>query len=376
MINRLSLRNFKCFRQLDLELKPLSLLCGLNGMGKSSVIQSLLVLKQSYDSGDLLEGRLLLGGDQTDLGNGVDLLHEDADEDVIGFSISSTADDLHDWSLEFDYQRDADQLQARPLRVHRPPSFVPMGWRITAPFGGPFSYVSAERLGPRKSYMLSKMRARDRYVGVRGEYAVNALMAHASDIMVEGDHRLKDGSHLRLIDQVNAWLDEISPGSHVELEPVLEADAVIMGFSFLRESDIPSRRYRATNVGFGLSYVLPVLVALLTAKPGGMVIVENPEAHLHPRGQTRLAELAVRTATAGVQVIVETHSDHFMDGVRICVRDGLATPTDVSFGYFMRAGSETVLTVPTIDACGRLSSWPDGFFDQHELNLARLIAPK
>ena len=108
----------------------------------------------------------------------------------------------------------------------------------------------------------------------------------------------------------------------MDLEEVAAADSVIAGFSFDRPGDVPSRSYRATNVGFGLSYTLPVIVALL-APAGALCLIENPESHLHPKGQTKLAELAVRASRAGVQVFVETHSDHFMDGVRIAVRSRL-----------------------------------------------------
>lgn len=154
-----------------------------------------------------------------------------------------------------------------------------------------------------------------------------------------------------------------------------DADALIGGFSFDRPGDVPTRRLRTTNVGFGLSYVLPVLAALLSPA-GSLCLIENPEAHLHPRGQTRLSELAVRAAVAGVQVIAETHSDHFMDGVRIAVRDELIQPADTAFHYFERAGSKTIVSSPNVDSDGRLSSWPTGFFDQHEDNLAKLLAPR
>lgn len=138
---------------------------------------------------------------------------------------------------------------------------------------------------------------------------------------------------------------------------------------------MPTKRFPATNVGLGLSSALPVLTALL-APPGSLCLIENPEAHLHPRVQTGLAELAVRAALAGVQVIVETHSDHFIDGIRIAVRDGLIGPDATAFHYFDRKGAKTVVSSPKVDADGRLSSWPSGFFDQHAENLTRLLASR
>ena len=181
------------------------------------------------------------------------------------------------------------------------------------------------------------------------------------------------GRHL--IEIIDHWIQEVTPGAHLQLETIQDADAILAGFSFDRPGDVRTRRYRATNVGFGLSYTLPVLMALL-APPGSLCLIENPEAHLHPRGQTKLAELAIRASLAGVQVIVETHSDHFIDGVRIAVRDGLIQPDSTAFHYFERDGGKTVVSSPRVDVDGRLSSWPAGFFDQHEENLARLLAPK
>ena len=93
MLRRMTLTNFKCFEKLDLPCAPLNLLCGLNGMGKSSVIQALLVLRQSYAAGHLQQGRLILGGTLADLGAGSDVLFEDAGEEVLGFGLR--VDEVH-----------------------------------------------------------------------------------------------------------------------------------------------------------------------------------------------------------------------------------------------------------------------------------------
>jgi predicted ATPase len=151
---------------------------------------------------------------------------------------------------------------------------------------------------------------------------------------------------------------------------------MVSGFSFGAAGELRSREYRATNVGFGLSYVLPVLVALLGVSRGGLVLIENPEAHLHPRGQTRLGELCARAAAAGVQVVIETHSDHVMDGSRIAIREGVLEASNAAFHYFGRTGEEIEVVSPSVDAEGRLSEWPAGFFDQTRRDTARLVRPK
>ena len=374
MLRKITLSNFKCFRSLVLDCQPLTLLCGVNGIGKSSLIQALLVLRQSFESGDLLRGKLDLGGGLADLGTGRDVLFEGADNDNVSFALE--CDQIpNPWVRSFEYAETADQLMADVGSRARHSDFVPEEWCQVPPFAKTLLYVDAERVGPRKSYPLSESLASRGDFGTSSEYALNFLNLHQNDrLPVEDPRCLYRRSH-RLIEVVNLWLQEVTPGARLQFETIQAADALIAGFSFERPGDVPTRRYRATNVGFGLSYTLPVLLALLS-NVGTLCLIENPEAHLHPRGQTVLAELAARASLAGVQVIVETHSDHFMDGVRIAVRDRLVSPDAVGFHYFERVDGATVVSSPRVDADGRLSTWPPGFFDQHEENLAKLLAPR
>ena len=437
MLRNIALTHFKCFEKLNLDCAPLNLLCGLNGMGKSSVMQALLVLRQSFETGELQRGNLVLGGERADLGTGADVLFEDAEGDILGFALKS--DEIEDsWKLDVradsssnllyehidDPAREANlfyrslddgsragllenpetkeilqqiaemalntddiSLQAvnrdpivtntlrQLLRSLAAPPSVSRGWQDVPPFGGKFVYVNAERVGPRKLYPLSDALAKRGDFGTSGEYAWNYLIHHQDNLLDSDDPRWNPGGSRRMLDVVDLWLQDVCPGAHLNLEKLGEVDAVTAEFTFDRVGDVESRRHRATNVGFGLSYVLPVILALLSP-PGTLCLIENPEAHLHPRGQTRLAELAALAAKAGVQMFAETHSDHFMDGVRIAVRDGLIKPEDAYFHYFEREGNKTVVASPQVNEDGRLSRWPVGFFDQREQNMARLLAPR
>ena len=403
MLRNIKLMHFKCFEHLELDCRQLNLLCGLNGMGKSSVIQALLMLRQSFKTGELLVGRLALNGERVAVGTGADVLFEDAEHDVLGFALESDETETS-WEMEFDCLRTsmADILNSSSSKtmltkrqlgnfgkklldkdheeVFREGevtfSRVPSEWRDTPPLGGKLVYVNAERVGPQKLYPVSTdILTRRGDFGESSEYAWDYLNRHQNDLLQADDPRCIEGRDRPLLAIVDQWMQDVCPGAHLHLEEVRAADAVIAGFTFDREGDVASRRHRATNVGFGLSYALPVILALLS-EPGTLCLIENPEAHLHPRGQTKLAELAARASKAGVQVIAETHSDHFMDGVRIAVRDDLIKPENTAFHYFERKGNQTVVTSPEIDSDGRLSSWPIGFFDQHDENLARLLAPK
>ena len=374
MLTKIGLTNFKCFQQVTVGCTSLNLLCGLNGMGKSSVIQAMLVLRQSFETGELANGRLVLGGRHADLGMGSDVLFEDADRDELGFTLESRQTEKN-WGLYFAYSRESDLLSVVQASSGNQEPYVPTDWQDIPPFGGDFVYVNAERVGPRKFYPLSDVLARRGDLGPRGEHTWNFLSHHKQKTLAADDPRLGASGRRQLLSVVDDWLQEVSPGAHLELETITAADALIAGFTFDRPGDVASRRHRATNVGFGLSYVLPVVVALLS-EAGTLCLIENPESHLHPRGQTKLAELAARSSKAGVQVFVETHSDHFMDGVRIAVRDGIIQPEDATFHFFEREGTRSVITSPEIDSDGRLSRWPTGFFDQHEMNLVRLLRPR
>ena len=372
MLRRIELINFKCFASLGLSLAPLTVLAGMNGAGKSSVIQSMLVLRQSAEGGSLEGGSLILRGRLVSLGTGRDVLFEDALNEIVGFKLYAREMDS---ALGLQYIRQgSDALNLwRPQRLARNQAW--RSWKAALPFSGELLYVNAERIGPRVLYDQSEDVARRNDLGIRGEHTLNYLHANRDKALVEDDPRSERRPRRRLLDVLDHWLQAVSPGVHMNLDPVQNADALMTSFSFDRQGDIPTRPFRATNVGFGISYILPVLAALL-APAGTLCLIENPEAHLHPRGQTKIAELAVRAAIAGVQIIVETHSDHFLDGVRIAVRDGLIEPGQTAIHYFAREGNAANVISPEIDVDGRLSEWPEGFFDQYEENLMKLLAPR
>jgi predicted ATPase len=177
-----------------------------------------------------------------------------------------------------------------------------------------------------------------------------------------------------LIDQVEAWMGEISPGTRLKIDA--KSDVDLMSFQYSYGDSNP---YRPTNVGFGISYTLPIIVAALASKPGTIILIENPEAHLHPKGQVKMGELLALAASGGVQVVIETHSDHVLNGIRLAVHAGKIDPKDVQLHYFQRQNKEgqimTDVVSPKIDRNGRIDRWPDGFFDEWDNSLEILLEP-
>lgn len=367
MLEHLHLENFKTFEQLSIPLRPLTLLTGMNGMGKSSVMQSLLLLRQSYLgrlSGDrAATPRLVLNGDLIQLGTGRDIYHRAAQRDVVGFILDFSEGRMEWW---YDYLITSNALEPQVARV------TPFDLTQTCLFSDSFHYLQAERLGPRSTYAFDDYQVRERRnFGTRGEFIPHFLhywngIINKLDVNPAMHH--PNAIANTLFPEVEAWMGEISPGVQFELNPLDETDLIRMQIGF---GD--GEFFRATNVGFGISYTLPIVVALLASQPNDLILLENPEAHLHPRGQARIGELMARAAEAGVQIIVETHSDHILNGIRVATKQGLITSDKVAIHYFGREeGHRTYYAIP-LGEDGSIDRWPEGFFDEYENMLMKLL---
>ena len=224
MITSMELTNFKCFQRLKLDCSPLNLLCGLNGMGKSSVIQALLVLRQSFESRELLNGNLILGGQRVDIGSGADVLFEDAEGEIVAFALESD-ETSKGWQLAFECVGTSDQL-APATTEDQVGEYVEEEWRNIPPFGGIVLYVNAERVGPRKWYPTSDILARRVEFGLSGEHAWNFLSHNGDEFLGPADPRCHDTRRRRLRQVLDDWLQYVSPGAHLNLNPIPSADAV------------------------------------------------------------------------------------------------------------------------------------------------------
>jgi len=366
MIDFVALTNFKCFEQQTLKLGNITLLAGLNSSGKSSFIQSLLLLRQSYYQGLLPSSGLALNGDLVAIGTAQDALFEGAVEDQIGFKVNWKDGKEGQWIFNYDRVADVLGLNSKPTAFDT---------YDTSLFNNNFQYLTAERIGPRPFFETSEFQVRQRrQIGTRGEYAAHFLSVYRDENIpnISLSHP-KAESH-SLIEQVRAWMGEVSPGTRIErkLSPN-------MGLVSLQYSYGLSSSYRATNVGFGITYTLPILVAVLSARVGTLILLENPEAHLHPQGQAMMGNLLALAANCGVQIILETHSDHVLNGIRLAVHGGKIKPEDVCIHFFQRIEkndqASTQVSSPRIDRNGRIDQWPDGFFDEWDKSLDALLEP-
>lgn len=171
--------------------------------------------------------------------------------------------------------------------------------------------------------------------------------------------------------QVEAWLTEISPNIKINIEQ--QASNFILKYGYPREGR-PIRWIEAMNSGFGITYVLSVLVAILSAEPDSLILIENPEAHIHPSAQSALMRLIARAANHGIQVIIETHSDHIVNGALVGAKKGWMDQRDLSIYYFQRDGQTlNAQALPLeIGDNGRIQNAPKGFFDQMRIDFEAL----
>lgn len=330
MITQLIITGFKSFVNDTIDFGGLTLLTGLNSSGKSSVIQALLILEKVARG----EKNILLEG------------HGDFDE------------------LKNPYEADAVGLEAicdhGVVRIEKCEPIMPTEGSVFPSI----IYISANRFGPEVSLPITP---NNLSLGSRGENVLNVIDKYAS---YELNPILRNEKSQGYTFEYNlwGWLKVISPGVEFSYRIQKESDS---SFSLFNQ-------HRSKNVGFGLSYTLPVITALLlgTITPNSLVIIENPEAHLHPKGQTEMAKLISLCVEAGTQVIIETHSDHIFNGIRIHAKKDQTNKfaEQVKLYWFeLDKNNNTEVFESSLDNDGRLDKWPDGLFDQFEINASELL---
>lgn len=459
MLNRIEARNFKSFKYLDYKCAKLNLLAGLNGAGKSSFVQLMLMLRALSTKGSKPQVEIDLKAERvaTKFADikycyaskddpiifdvefvGSTCVDKDVEMEsqtsrivsrVVSESTSSPTNILvwHPEALKAykrydakrcDLQRDLDegkidydkfwnldheiesslkatfdQIENGEKIIHDEYEGLWRRMRFIEAFRKRPQEVHGGRDMPQSMmWVLSNEVRFDPEGGDIAEFLYkygksfklfegNSIIHPKSILSPSSCGLMDDGKETTLIEQVNAWLGEISPEAKfcVERYDVGDDEEFVVKICFGDEE-----AFKPQNVGLGISYVLPVLGTLLTSH--GIVIIENPEAHIHPKGQSKLGELIARAAANGIQIFVETHSDHVINGIRVAVRDGILKPEDVNIAFFERKehlkdnakdsdDTEIYSEVRNIkvDVNGSLSEYPEDFMDEWNNQLLELM---
>lgn len=388
-ISHLRLRNIKTFVDAEFDLAPLTLLTGQNGLGKSTLIQALLLLRQSYNASLSDLSKLILNGNFIDAGQGQDLYAIEAEEtDIIdGHQFLSIDLELmigneqqkEEISGEVQFSFAYDDREANVLnRIAVSGSDAEQQlFDENALFNeGHFQYISADRIVPTeaKEGVFSKDDITNKNLGKRGQFTVGYIARKSNEAIgitaLRHDNAPTDG----LLDNLDAWMQKLSPTIHIKAQIV--QSTAILRFTFDTDNG-ETDEFLPIHVGFGLTNILPVLTAILIAEPDDLIIIENPEAHLHPAAQALIGEMCAIAAENGVQFILETHSDHVLNGVRVAAKQEKIKPENIAVYFFERVEG-SLITDPVrvwIDENGRMDNRPINFFDETNRQLTELIKP-
>ena len=351
MLNKLHIQNFKSFDDENINLSNLTLFTGSNCSGKSSAIQALLLLAHNIDKKDQISNKQAspLSSYKVSLGdfseirnrnkNAKDFLIEVIDNSGIARTKISQdvkhgyiADTIIDTSL-------IGLFDSKNRKIH---------------------YLSANRIGVQDLYNKN-INNFDKY-GMLGEFTIDYLNTHRSEPLIS--NLICDNSSPTLSTQVDYWLQYI-------LKTNIETEEIIKINNGKKTSDY----VRPKNIGSGLSYIISIIIMCLSSREDDILIIENPEIHLHPKAQSLLTDFFIFIANAGIQLIIETHSDHIFNGIRkgICKKQIDKNKIAVNFFQIDDKTLNTVYTPIEFTDTGKVENIPYGLFDQFDEDLNILL---
>ncbi|MBI1274460.1 DUF3696 domain-containing protein [bacterium] len=391
MLTTISLKNFKCFAELSLPLAPFTILTGFNGAGKSSVLQGILLVVQALRT-DYNTASLPLNGDLIKLGTPGEVLRDGCESNSLLVGLE-TGQSRISWNLSSDSKSESHKYKNffSILSVIQNEKITAIDGELVLHNLLPANnlveldvqamrkiketiFITALRTGALNYHPSPEIEPVTANVGINGEYAPWFFQEYDDAEIPETKRHPSAKDEVTLRRQYIAWASSIFTGTEATAKKIGEwSDLVEIGLR------IDKNKYRRpSNIGYGISYAFPIIVAALLAKPEQILIVDSPEAHLHPRGQSQMGRFLAHMAQAGVQVIVETHSDHLLNGVRLAVMEQTISNESVAIHFFRNTepvdgkGPARVIS-PVIDSKGSLDSWPEGFFDQSEKDIASLM---
>lgn len=378
MINEIQIHNFKCFQQSNpFEFSKINLLTGINGRGKSTLLQSLLILSQSaWKNANL--SQLVINNELISLGNYDDIKNSETPRgETIQFSLKMDSPFIDE--IKIQYAENSDEaLLADCVKVE----ITSQGKKVTvepqkkqsddilltfAELLKKMHFLSADRLGPVK-YVDKNNLPEFMHVGPRGEHTIN-ILANSINLDNVNDLLYRGNDAKSVIQQTMEWLAYILEGAKIDIKGRDKDSSVLY---MLLNNKNNSYSYKPANVGFGYSYILPLIVTGLIARPGEIVIIENPEAHLHPRAQSRISEFFSIVASCGVQVFIESHSEHILNGLRVSALNPAIAINykELAIHYFNESFQSEKLVM---NENGKIPNWPNGFFDQQEIDLSTIF---
>lgn len=348
MIKNITIRNFKSLKEAKLDFGQFNLLCGTNASGKSSLIHAILLMAQNNvsDSGIVLNGELVSLGDFREVRN-----FDTSIETPVYISITDTSNITSILSFK------------KTEVINKDINYPIINKQLY--------YLAANRMG--NADVFEKASKRNVF-GILGEYAISFLQEKKEKNMP--DHLIYDKdeetAHI-FVDEVNYWMKKIT-GSTLKVEDIERTNKLVLSYS-----NNENYQVRTSNTGSGLSYVVSIIILGLGVgylskdideKP--IIIIENPEIHLHPKAQSVLTEFLVWLSNY-MQIIVETHSDHIFNGFRKLIKKEKIDSDNSNVFFFNLENNETKVKKISISKNGKLLDMEKDLFDQFQIDLSELL---
>ena len=357
MLKKILVDGYKSIDRESLELKDFTLFSGINSAGKSSVIQAIIYMS------DLQKQYLGEKGEDV--------------YGVIGKFIDARNSIKGNKEIVFDLTQKYPQSEAYSVKatcsasegVNVIKTEMPPREKLAELVGAyKVTYLSAERVGVQNTYELNIRNPWD--IGNKGQYVYSYLSYFGQEELAESGFLCRpEEIGMSMNNQVNYWMDYLL-GFQIQVDAVPNVDQVVVTYSNSQNN----RYYRAINVGTGVTYISALIIAALSCKVGDTLIVENPEIHLHPRAQSRMMEFIAYLCDRGLQVILETHSDHIYNGMRKCIKNKLLDREKIAAYYFeLDERMQTKIHYIAFNEQGAEKNHPYGMFDQFDDDLDELI---
>lgn len=447
MLSRLRIQNFKAWKDTrEIRLAPITVLFGINSSGKTSVHQSLVMLRQTYESPD--RRRVLHPGDDNtdvDLGTIQDLIFGHQDTAELAFEVEwrpsqpltlvdpKTKQKYTGRTIQFSAEIAQQNGKASRLIVKRmeyrldsTPVSVTMGmtrrtgeadkydlnfdgitvvrqrqraWHLPPPlrfYGFPdevkayfqnaefladltlalehmlggLHYLGPLRDYPKRTYVWSG--ERPEHVGLWGDRTVEALLAAQDRQLSRGPHKRSESFEATIA----RWLKEMRLIESFETKPI---GTRRKEYEVLVRPTGSKYTVNLTDVGFGISQALPVIVECFCVPAGSTIILEHPELHLHPSAQAVLADLFIEAISSReegsdrqIQLLIESHSEHFLRRLQRRIAEGALKAEDAAL-YFCTPGEDgSTMSKLAVDDNGNITNWPNHFFGDEMADLAAM----
>ena len=380
MIKKIQIERFKSLRRTPLlELGKVNLLTGANGRGKSSLFQVFLTLSQTWDKEAM--NSLLTNGKGVNLGLYADVHNVyDADTSIVFHIVTNNEGDNEFW-LKYDRSKPKPTLiELSDAKVNGNSIFDSSG-NTMGDFNSDFSSdfnISLSQLNDypslislRHIHYIAADRKTAQYHEPMDESAVDLTPDGSNVLSVLWNNRNQG-----ILDEVERIMDNILDGSSFHIEP--QANELVFTLNSAKDDVL----FQPINVGYGHGYILSVITALVIAKEEDTLIIENPEAHLHPAAQAKLMNIIIDYAIKKrIQVFVETHSDHILNTSLLAVKNSNIDLSVEDMQVLFFSGHrgedghyESSVQNLEITQEGHILNPPQQFFEQYAMDLRDLYS--